>query len=213
VFRYLLRNAYVDVSESAIVSVTPFSVSVGKPWVYRGAPITYSFTAPPGQPWADWIGLYRVGEPNTAHLSVQRTQGATSGTFTFLVTVPAGMYEFRYMVDDRYNAVAVSAPFKVYEPVGFQVTTAVTAAMPGQVVQVNWVAPAGSSAKDWIGLYAVGATNKQYLAWVWTGGATAGTANFKLTGISGDFEFRYLLDNNYTDVARSGVIHVGINSE
>jgi hypothetical protein len=206
VFRYLLRNAYIDVSESAIVTVTPFSVSVNKSWLYKGATLSTSFTAPPGQPWADWIGLYRVGEPNTACLDVIRTQGAVSGTFTRVFTCPAGLYEFRYVIDNGFNVVAISNPFKVYEPVGFQVTSPVTVAMPGQTIQVNWVAPAGTNAKDWIGLFAVGTANREVIAWVWTGGTTSGTAAFKLPKAAGIYEFRYLLDNNYVDVARSATI-------
>jgi len=55
----------------------------------------------------DWIGLFRVGDPNTVDIGHQATTGA-SGTLTFIMPTQAGDYEFRYLVDDGFIDVARS---------------------------------------------------------------------------------------------------------
>jgi hypothetical protein len=192
-----------------LVTVSAFSVTLEKPWIFRNAPVGFTFTAPPGQPWADWVGLYNVGAPNYPPLAVHRTKGLSTGTIRYLFTLPKGRYEYRYFIDDGYICAAVSNPFWVFEPKGFTVTTTKTAAMPGELVTVQWTAAQDTSPKDWIGLFAVGAGNRQIIQWVFTGGLTSGSTAFRMPMVAGDFEFRYLLDNGYGDVARSATIRVG----
>src|SRR5437660_1223654 len=71
-------------------------------------------------------------------------------------------------------------------------------------------APAASSANDWIALYKVGDPNTAYMTNLsrFTGGATSGTFTFTTPAIAGQYEFRYLLNNGFTDVARSAAITV-----
>lgn len=59
-------------------------------------------TAPVGHAGTNWIVLYKVGDPNT---SFGYTGTASSGSFT--MTAP-GQYEFRYLLDNGYNAVTQS---------------------------------------------------------------------------------------------------------
>jgi len=60
----------------------------------------------------DWIGLFRVGDPNTVEASHQSTTGV-SGTLTFRTPAQAGDYEFRYLVDDGFIDVARSTVITV----------------------------------------------------------------------------------------------------
>ena len=73
---------------------------------------------------------------------------------------------------------------------------------------VSWIAPPGSSPRDWVGLYRSGASNETFVAWAYTGGAESGSLNFTAPAGSGEYEFRYLLDNGYTDVQRSNRVFV-----
>lgn len=94
----------------------------------------------------------------------------------------------------------------------FSVTASTLAPTAGQVVRCDWSAPAGRSSKDWVGLFAKGAPNSDYsLGWHYTGAATTGSWSATPPG-SGQYEFRYLLDDGYEDRARSQTIAVGAGS-
>ena len=76
--------------------------------VKRGRPVTISWTSPPGSSGVDWIGLYMVGDPNTSNEWRQYTNGAASGSFTVIMPMETGLYEFRYLLNDGYNSVKTS---------------------------------------------------------------------------------------------------------
>jgi len=46
----------------------------------------------------DWVGLFKVGDPNTTPVWRQVTTGA-SGTFTLSAPAEPGEYEFRYLIE------------------------------------------------------------------------------------------------------------------
>jgi hypothetical protein len=59
-----------------------------------------------------------------------------------------------------------------------------------------------------VSLYKVGASNYSYGPWRYTNGATSGTFSVTAPSTAGDYEFRYLLNNGYTSVAKSAVVKV-----
>jgi hypothetical protein len=61
----------------------------------------------------DWIGLFKVGDPNTKYGWYEYTNLATTGTFTLTAPLELGEYEFRYLLDDDYIDVARSSPLRV----------------------------------------------------------------------------------------------------
>ena len=77
-------------------------------------------------------------------------------------------------------------------------------------IVLNWTAPTPSSALDWIGLFIVGSANTEYLEshWIYTRAETSGAWKVRMPGQPGQYEFRYLLDDGYTDVARSSTVTV-----
>jgi IPT/TIG domain-containing protein len=78
---------------------------------------------------------------------------------------------------------------------------------PGGPLSVTWSTPfAGSS--DWLALFAVGSGSHERPAW-WqsTAGATSGTLRLSAPSQSGEYEFRYLVDD-HIEVARSDVVTV-----
>jgi hypothetical protein len=78
----------------------------------------------------------------------------------------------------------------------------------GANVTVTWSAPSGSQSKDWVGLYKVGDSNHSFGKWVYTGGLPSGTFTVAVPTTAGSYEFRYLLNDGFTDTARSSAITV-----
>ena len=80
--------------------------------VNPGGELTLTWTAPSGQSEWDWVGLYRIGDPNTNMIWYEYT-GTSSGSRKFAAPTQPGQYEFRYLVDDDYNEAARSGPITV----------------------------------------------------------------------------------------------------
>src|SRR5262245_21396560 len=77
---------------------------------------------------------------------------------------------------------------------------------PGEPLSVSWVAPGRRAGGDWIGLFGVGEPNDAYQPGFWEyTNAASGTMTFKAPERAGDYEFRYLVDDGYEDVARAAV--------
>ncbi len=72
---------------------------------------------------------------------------------------------------------------------------------------MSWVAPGGRSSLDWIGFFRVEDPNEAYESgwWSYTGGQPSGTLSLTAPSRPGQYEFRYLLDDGYVDVARASV--------
>jgi hypothetical protein len=89
-----------------------------------------------------------------------------------------------------------------------------TAAFGGNIT-VNWTAPADHAANDWIALYKVGNDNRTYITFQRpTPGATNGSLTFTAPNTAdpttaGQYEFRYLLNDEFTDVAKSNAVTLG----
>src|SRR5687768_12185023 len=81
----------------------------------------------------------------------------------------------------------------------------------GSTTTVSWTAPGGSSATDWIGLFKVGGGAGLY-SYVYTNGATSGSAPFGIPDELGTFEFRYFLNNTNNQVAASNPVTVANSS-
>jgi hypothetical protein len=141
-----------------------------------------------------------VGDPNQAYGWWRYTNGATSGTFNLTAPSQPGQYEFRYLLENGYTDSARSAPITVNAAGGYSLAATPSTVGPNAGVTVNWTAPAGSSTMDWIGMFRVGDTNRQYISWTYTGGATSGSHIFSMPAQTGQYEFRYLLNDGYTEL-------------
>jgi IPT/TIG domain len=84
-------------------------------------------------------------------------------------------------------------------------TPSSTVITPGSRPSVNWVAPSGRSRLDWVGFYRVGDPNVsiEFGFWEYTSGAPSGSWTLSAPARPGQYEFRYLLDDFFFDVARS----------
>src|SRR5207237_998640 len=94
--------------------------------------------------------------------------------------------------------------------VTYSLTPSPTTVAAGGMLSVSFTAPPGSAAQDWVALLKVGDPSTGYMNRLrqFTNGATSGTFAFTAPPTGGQYEFRYLLDNGYSDVARSAPITV-----
>ena len=91
----------------------------------------------------------------------------------------------------------------------YSLTASASSLQPGQAVSVSWTAP-GGNAKDWISWYRVGDPNSVWDSnrWIYTGGAASGVFTTTTPTTPGTYEFRYLLNNGFSDSARSQTVTV-----
>ena len=73
----------------------------------------------------------------------------------------------------------------------------------GAPLRVAYIAPGSTRPLDWVALFRAGAPNTDYLWWAYTGGAPSGEFRITAPDIAGDYEFRYLPNNGFTDTLRS----------
>lgn len=78
---------------------------------------------------------------------------------------------------------------------------------PGAPLSVTWAAPSGRSVLDWVGFFPAGdpSTAFQLGWWQYTNGTPAGSWTLSAPTLAGQYEFRYLLNDEYFDVARAPV--------
>jgi hypothetical protein len=73
-------------------------------------------------------------------------------------------------------------------------------------MSVTWTAP-GAQARDWLAVFKVGQSyNDEW--WGRTGGATSGSHTLIAPTEPGQYEFRYLVDDGFADLARSSPVTV-----
>jgi Ca-activated chloride channel family protein len=186
-----------------------YSVSANCTRVTCSGSLSVSWTAPSGRPSSDWIGLFKVGDPNTLYAWWNYSGGSASGTLNLNAPTQAGSYEFRYLLAGGHTDAARSAPIQVETPaVTYSLTPSATSVSAGGALSVSWTAPSGRPASDWIGLFKSGSPNTAYGWWKYTQGAQSGVMNLNAPTEPGIYEFRYLLNNGYTDSARSSAVTV-----
>jgi Bacterial Ig domain/Subtilase family len=190
-------------------SLTPSPLSVDP-----GGSLSIAWTAPAGRPVYDWVALYRVGDPNTSFLWWTYTGGAPTGTVGLTAPAQPGQYEFRYLLNNGYTDSATSAAVTVTGGGGggggsFSLTPNPTTVAPNGALSISWTAPAGRPGTDWIALYRAGESGGGYLWWQYTGGLATGMASLSAPSQPGQYVFRYLLQNGYTESAVSVPVTVG----
>ncbi len=185
-----------------------YTLSANPSTVSPGGSINVSWTAPAGRPATDWVGLYKSNDPDANFISWQYTNGAAAGTTAFVAPAAGGDYEFRYFLEDGFSRTARSNTVTVSGASTYMVTTPQSSVAPGGALSVSWTAPAGRPATDWVGLFRIGIPNTAFGWWQYTNGAPSGTFTLAAPGEAGEYEFRYLLEDGFTDAARSGAVTV-----
>jgi hypothetical protein len=217
-YRYFLNDGYALATKSSVVTVGigvpgTHTLTASPTTVPPGTNILVSWTAPTNSSTTDWVGMYPVGAPDDPPLSRQFTNGAPMASFLFTAPSQPGQYEFRYFLNNTFTFAVRSQVVTVTTsgpppPSGHTLTANPTSVTQGAALTVNWTAPAGSSSTDWVGLFFLQAANTAPIVWQYTGGATSGGFSVSAPAGSGQYEFRYLLNDGYSDVVRSSAITI-----
>ncbi len=121
-FRYFPADGSPSVASSPAVTVfdsgtRPFvALRVDSPQVRAGGPVHVEWTGLSGRALpADWVGIFAEGSDNRAFGPWAYVQGETGGRLTLTAPKAPGVYEVRYLLDDGYDAVAVSGRLVVLD--------------------------------------------------------------------------------------------------
>lgn len=102
------------------------------------------------------------------------------------------------------GTLAAAFTYSFEEP--FTVTSSTDSVAAGGAMSVSWTAP-GADPGDWIAIFKVGGGYEDDW-WGDTNGATSGTITATAPTRPGQYEFRYLLDGDFVDAARSSPVTV-----
>ncbi|WP_233166666.1 hypothetical protein [Archangium sp. Cb G35] len=83
-----------------------------------GATINVAWAAPAAHSVDDGVGLFKVGDPDTAYLSRNYVPAGSSGLLTFSAPSLGGNYELRYLPSGATTSVSASNPFTVSATAG-----------------------------------------------------------------------------------------------
>ena len=193
-----------------------------------GTTMTVAVSGGPANP-LDWVGLFEIGAPDTHSslawsylngLQTAPTVGATSASLAFQAPATAGLYEFRFYRNNSFERLATSPP--VLAPTADRALLVNNAAFPtvvtgiaGTSVRVD-VLNGPANARDWVGLYPIGAPNQGSLDWAYSNGTRtppssgvrSATLTFALPVTGGSYEFRFFQNDGYTLLEKSTVVDV-----
>jgi hypothetical protein len=206
-FRFFLNNLYTRACTSNVVTIaSAYTVTVDAVSL-AASPLTVNWSAPANHSIQDWVGLYKAGAPDTSFLKWQYATTSTSGLMTFNTPATAGVYEFRYFLNNGFVRVATSERFTLGAP-AYTLNATPVSSTPGGTISVDWSAMAGHSSVDWVGLYRVGGNDRSFVAWKYTGSSPSGRLTFSAPSSSGQYEFRYYLNDGFTLVGISNMVTV-----
>jgi hypothetical protein len=225
-FRLFSNDGYNLLAQSGQVTVAPptpvLSVSPGSVAGGGGVTVSWSGVAPASS--TDWVALYQSGSPNGYadwfyDSSCAKTPGTAVGSGSCGYTMPTapGTYDFVLMADNGNTVLATSGAVTV---TGTQATLSATPSSvgPGGQVTISWSGVAAPSGADWIGLYASGAADGSYQAFVYDAtcttnsgsvGKSSGSCTFTMPNTGGSYQLRLFSNNSYTRLATSNTITVG----
>ena len=211
-------NDFTVTAAGPALTMAPASVPAG-----GSVTATWSGIASPTN--TDWIGLYAQGSADTAYLawiyvSCSHTPGAAAAAGSCAFTIPSGVtpgtYELRLLANNGFTRLATSGALTV-TTAGPGLSASPPTVMHGASVTATWSAIPSPTTTDWIGLYAPGAANTAYIAWVYVSctqtpgaAAAAGSCPFTIPGTltPGTYELRLFTNNGYARLATSNPLTV-----
>ncbi|MDQ3566153.1 MAG: hypothetical protein M3436_19400 [Pseudomonadota bacterium] len=191
-----------------------YTLAASPSTVATGGQLTAIWTASGGRSTTDWVGLYRVGDPDETFVAWKYTGGTASGSRNFTAPAQAGQYDFRYFLADGYTRAASSGQVTVGTtppppPPVYTLAASPSTVASGDQLTASWTASGGRSTTDWVGLFRVGDPDASFVGRQYTGGTASGSRSFTAPAQAGQYDFRYFLADGYTRVASSGQVAVG----
>ena len=187
-----------------------YSISVPGPAVSGGL-VNINWTAPAGHSATDYLALFPTGTYSRVWL--QYTGAALNGSFAVPLNVPVGSYDVRYYVNDG-GTVATQITISVVAPSANSQVYSISVpgpAVSGGLVNINWTAPAGHSATDYLALFPTGMSSRVWLQY--TGTALNGSFAVPLDVPVGSYDVRYYLNDGGTVVAQTTIVVVAPSTD
>jgi len=156
-----------------------------------GSIIAVSWNITQGQPnKKDWIGLYLISEKNNRNYATYiRVSEKINSIENIRAPYVEGIYEFRYLLNGRYDQVVGKSNPMLIGPKVLLHTE-----IHESVIDVTWETTAKLSAKDFIGLYEFNELdNRKYLAFKYVAGDYI---RFSLPRKAGNYQVRYFSYNS-----------------
>ena len=194
-----------------------YSLSLSDTTLEPGEDITVSWTADSSDNLnRDWIAVYRVNASDRDYLEWEYTNAQPSGNLSLSVNEP-GTYEVRYLKNNGYTSVETSQEFTVERSTAggggtgggsgntddYSLSLSDTTLEPGEDITVSWTADSSDNLnQDWIAVFAVGSSNRDFQEWEYTGSRSAGSLSLTVSD-PGTYELRYLKNNGYTVIETS----------
>src|SRR5262249_39713080 len=129
--------------------------------------------------------------------------GGLTGSTTYYFVVQV------YTSDGLISPPSVEVSGTTPSPAPPRLSVSSSTVNPGDSLSILWDHAEGTMT-DWIGLYQVDQSNLEYGWWAYTNGESTGSLTLRAPGDPGLYEFRYLLNNGFTDVAHSSTIAVQV---
>ena len=196
VARSFVNDTFTLFAESSVFTVAPV-VSTDSAAYATGATVTVTYAGLPGN-YNDWIAIAPAGSDNMTFLAFVYTGGQMSGTATFTAPAP-GSYVARAFVNDTFTLLAESAAFTTAPAPTISTDSASYAS--GATITVTYSGLPGN-VHDWIAIAAAGSPNTSFVAYVYTNGATSGTATFTAPA-GGSFVARAFSNDTFNLIVES----------
>jgi uncharacterized protein (TIGR03437 family) len=129
-----------------------------------------------------------------------------STTITAIVPAHAAGHADVVVTNPGGSAGTLTSAFTYSFEEPFTLTPSTNVIDAGGQMSVSWTAPAGR-AGDWIAVFRVGGSYDDDWYGL-TNGATSGTHTLSVPTRQGQYEFRYLVNDSFLDVARSSPVTV-----
>lgn len=192
---YLLAsNGYsIRASKNFSVVAAATTGTVTAPTTVAGETMVVNFTGAPGNQ-TDWIAVYPQGQTGTNYVTWAYVGGAAAGSVTFN-GLAAGNYDIYLYANNSYTVVAQGAT--TVNVNALKVTNPVFSDNESAGFSYNY---ADTQNNHWIGLYAPGAANQNFLWSTDVGGADFGSGTAAYTLIPGNYELRSFKSGTYEKV-------------
>jgi hypothetical protein len=180
------------------VSVTPSPVAPG-----GTITVTWAGIATPTA--TDWIALVPINAAEQTYVAWTNLNGQASGSMLYVVpsATAAGTYELRLYANGVWQRLGVSNTFTVSSAAPMLSASPAIVTPTGNLT-VAWTGIVTPTVTDWVGAYAVGTADTNYVARVNTTGQSSGTTALALPGIAaGAYELRLFANNSFTRLAVS----------
>jgi hypothetical protein len=202
--RLYSQNPVKRLAVSNLVKIGP-TVVVSPTTVAPGGTVTITWAGISTPTPTDWFSLNPLNnqDANSVAWLYANGRAADSITFTLPATLPAGTYDLRLYSNNSANRIALSNVITVTAP-GPTLTTSPIAISNGATLTATWSGITSPSVNNWIGLYAAGAPDANFLSQLFTNGQAAGSNSIMPGALTpGAYELRLFADSAFTRLAVS----------